>query len=87
MLDIAGQNSFSEHFRLWINKKVAQSAEVIFTGAEKITDMRKNFVAEGIASMIFQWLQSKENIPPHQMMEEIKSCFALVHKLYNEMTK
>lgn len=71
-LQIKGQNSFSEHFREFMQPLIHARIEEIM-GQKDVPRICVDFFADGIICTIERWLIDKECMPPEQFVAILRS--------------
>lgn len=84
LLQIEGQNSFGDHFSRQINAAVEKIFSEMFPG-EKMEKYQVDFVSQGIAAMILQWIKDKEDCTPEQTVEKIVKCYKTISRIREKM--
>lgn len=76
VLQIKGQNSFSEHFREFMHPLLRNRITEI-VGKKDIPDLCVDFFADGIFCSMERWLLDKHCMPPSQFVSIIKQLVEL----------
>lgn len=70
-LQIKGQNSFSDHFREYIQPLLADRISDLF-GQKQLDQFTMDFFTDAVICAMERWLLSKECMPPEQFLEKVK---------------
>lgn len=70
-LQIKGQNSFSDHFREYIQPLLANRISALF-GQEQLDQFTMDFFTDAVICAMERWLLTKECMPPEQFLGKIK---------------
>ena len=71
-LQIKGQNSFSDHFREYIQPLLADRISDLF-GQKQLDQFTTDFFTDAVICAMERWLLSKECMPPEQFLEKVKA--------------
>lgn len=71
-LQIKGQNSFSDHFREYIQPLLADRISDLF-GQKQLDQFTMDFFTDAVICAMERWLLSKECMPPEQFLEKVKA--------------
>lgn len=77
ILKVAGQNSFSEHFRDFMHPILQNRIESII-GKNDIPDMVFDFIVDGIECAVERWLLDKQCITAEEFMCNLKKLLQLL---------
>ena len=77
ILKVAGQNSFSEHFRDFMHPILQNRIESII-GKNDIPDMVFDFIVDGIVCAVERWLLDKQCITAEEFMCNLKTLLQLL---------
>lgn len=72
VLQVKGQNSFSEHFREFLLPLLRDHIEEIFCG-KPVHTLCIDFFADGIVCAIERWLLDKDCIPPEEFVNIMRN--------------
>ena len=85
VLNVKGQNSFSDHLREFIHPLVCDKIEKILD-SKNVPPMCIDFFADGIICAIERWLQDTDCLPPEQFVTNLKQIIqATAMKVYDDM--
>lgn len=84
LLHIEGQNSFREHFSHHVEESVSKILTEMFPD-ETIEEYQVEFVAQGMVSVVLQWVKDKDEISPQQLSDRLVSCYRLIGKLREKL--
>lgn len=70
-LQIKGQNSFSDHFREYIQPLLADRISDLF-GQKQLDQFTMDFFTDAVICAMERWLLTKECMPPEQFLEKVK---------------
>lgn len=85
-LETTGQNSFSEHFRDFLLPLVAEHLRATYS-IPNIRQFQINFFTDGLVCSLERWIQQKDCIPPHELMEGLHACVvAIAHSVTDSDT-
>ena len=71
-LQIKGQNSFSDHFREYIQPLLADRISALF-GQKQLDQFTMDFFTDAVICAMERWLLTKECMPPEQFLEKVKA--------------
>lgn len=71
-LQIKGQNSFSDHFREYIQPLLADRISDLF-GQKQLDQFTMDFFTDAVICVMERWLLTKECMPPEQFLEKVKA--------------
>ena len=71
-LQIKGQNSFSDHFREYIQPLLADRISDLF-GQKQLDQFTMDFFTDAVICAMERWLLTKECMPPEQFLEKVKA--------------
>ena len=78
VLKVEGQNSFSSHFREFLQPLLRLRVEDMLE--EEIPQIVYDFVADGIVCAIERWLLEKNCISPEEMLKSLKKLIQILFK-------
>lgn len=83
-LKIEGQNSFSEHFRVYITPLLKLRLTYLFGDCDD--EFTLNFFTDAIVCTIERWLRKKDCMPPDQFFARLmNTILRSVETLYKEL--
>ena len=75
-LDIEGQNSFSEHFKDFLEPVLEAYLKDAFHG-KKLRQFQIDFYVDGFTCAIERWLKNTDPISPEDFVEGIRACILI----------
>ena len=78
VLKVEGQNSFSSHFREFLQPLLRLRVEDMLE--EEVPQIVYDFVADGIVCAIKRWLLEKNCISPEEMLKSLKKLIQILFK-------
>lgn len=81
---IKGQNSFSEHFREYI-QPVLRNRIILIFGNEEVDPFFADFFTDATLCMVERWLLNKDCMPPDQLVAKLKYLIEHSASFINKM--
>ncbi|MCD8118040.1 MAG: TetR/AcrR family transcriptional regulator C-terminal domain-containing protein [Lachnospiraceae bacterium] len=83
VLQIQGQNSFSEHFEEFLVPLIRNRLGVLF-GGEEVPEIGIDFLTDGFVSSIRRWLVASKPIPPEEFVATLRNLVEKTVANYKE---
>lgn len=76
-LQITGQNSFRDYFRMQIHPVLEELVGNLFD-SEEDTEFLVTFLADGMVSTLIRWLNSSDPEPPEEMARRVRRTMVAI---------